>query len=683
MKLHHINIKNIVSLLLLSGAFVSCEDFLDKEPPAKLLPTDYYQSEDQVQACANQFYADVLPSHSGAYGIFAFDNSTDNQTGRGADNKYAPGQWKVGMDNGNWSWGTIRNINYQLNTILERYNNKQINGTDKNICQYIGELYFFRAYKYFDLLRQWGDLPIIKEAFPDDEAILVAASTRSPRNEVARFILGDLDTAIEYMSENFESRHTRVSPDVARIVKSRVALFEASWLNNFKGTPFVPLGEGWPGKEKDYNAGYQYPANNIDAEIKYFFEIAAKEAETIADKYKGSLVTNTGIVPQSAEQANANPYFNLFGNTDMTPYKEVLLWREYNKGLGICNNVEVAIQHGNWANGVTRGMVEGFVMADGKPRYDSQYAYDDNSIAKVRENRDPRFTIFLKEPGQINVFKNMQDNTGDQIKEIEDYPHITEGSEEYGNTTGYTLRKGGTFDRSLTKNWNGYTAAICFRATEALLNYMEAEYMLTHSVASGKILEYWRLIREKAGFTGVAVDPQVTIDATDMNEETKGLDKGEAYDWGAFTAGKPIDKELYCIRRERRCELMAEGLRWMDLIRWRSLDQLVAKSYHIEGFRLWNSDITAWYNFTPDKYDGSSSAQVSSPNLGNYLRPYEKNMSAGNMFKDGFRWSMAQYLQPLPLKQFLLTSPDYSTMELSPLYQNPYWPMTADQPAEK
>lgn len=33
---------------------------------------------------------------------------------------------------------------------------------------------------------------------------------------------------------------------------------------------------------------------------------------------------------------------------------------------------------------------------------------------------------------------------------------------------------------------------------------------------------------------------------------------------------------------------MAEGLRWMDLIRWRSLEQMCKEPYHVEGFRLWD-----------------------------------------------------------------------------------------------
>lgn len=675
MKLNINMIKIVLPVMLLGGILSSCDDFLDKEPPSKIVPSDYYRSEDQVQAVANKFYTDVLPSHGGSYGTFGSDNHTDNQAGMSATGKYAVGQWKVGMNNDNWSWGTVREINYQLTAILERYEKKEITGNDANIRQYIGELYFFRAYRYFGLLRQWGDFPIVTEAFPDNEAILVAANKRMPRNEVARFILDDLDTAISYMNSSLETR-TRVTADAAVLMKSRVALFEGSWLTNFKGTPFVPNGEGWPGKVKDYNANYQFPTGSIDNEAKYFFEEAAKAAEIVAEKYKAKLVENTGKIPQSASDPE-NPYFKLFGNLDMSKFPEVLLWREYNRGLSIQNDVETAVNRGNYGIGVTRSLVEGFLMEDGKPVYAQRtgYQYNDETLAKVRENRDPRLTIFLKEPGQTNVFLNLDDRIGDMAVTIEPNPDITNGAGDRAYTTGYTLRKGGTFDKALAGNGKGYVASIVFRATEALLNYIEAQYMLTGNIGSGKILEYWKLVREKAGFEGAAVDPQTTIAATDIQKEK--------LDWGAYTAGRLLaDPVLYNIRRERRCELMAEGMRWMDLIRWRSLDQLKQENYHIEGFHLWNTPMTDWYNFTEMDYNGSSSAKVSSPTLSEYLRPYQKNMGSGNLYKDGYTWSMAHYLEPMPIKQFLLTSSDYTSIDLSPLYQNPYWPTTADQPAE-
>lgn len=155
---------------------------------------------------------------------------------------------------------------------LTNYNNKEVTGSEKNIRQYIGELYFLRAYAYFTMLQKWGDLPIVKEDLPLDEEYLIEMNKRSPRNEVARFILEDLGHAVEYMSDNFDTRKNRISPDVAKLLKSRVALFEASWLENFKGTAFVPNGEGWPGKSKDYNASYEYPLGTIDKEIEFFWK---------------------------------------------------------------------------------------------------------------------------------------------------------------------------------------------------------------------------------------------------------------------------------------------------------------------------------------------------------------------------------------------------------------------------
>ena len=663
-----------LTVLIILGIFglSSCSDFLDMEPPSYVTPEDYYQNESEVQACANKFYS-ILPSHGGwDYGTFAIDNNTDNQAGMSADNKYAKGLWLVGQTNGNWYWSNIRDINYQMNTILAKYKVKKILGSDTNIRQYIGELYFFRAYAYFDMLQKWGDLPIVTQSFLDDDSILVAANKRRPCNEVARFIISDLDTAMTYMKDNFETRHTRISPEVANLFKSRVALYEGSWLTNFAGTPFVPNGPGWPGKNKDYSADYNYPTGSVEAEAKYFFQIAAQSAEQVAEKYKGNLVTNTGRIPQSTSDPD-NPYFSLFGNTDMSKYPEVLLWREYSKSLGVVNDVEVAIQHGDLGVGITRGLVESFLMKDGRPVYASNYQYRDSTLTSVAKNRDPRLTIFLKVPGQINVFKNMDASYGDLAVPVEPVPVITNHVSEKGYSTGYTIRKGGTFDKALCANGQGYTASITFRATEALLNYMEAEYMLTKDINAGHILEYWKIVRQKAGFTGDAVNPEVTIKVTDMSKEK--------LDWGAYTGGKLLtDKVLYNIRRERRCELMAEGLRWMDLERWRSLDQLINTPYHIEGFHLWNTPMEKWYNNLVA--NGSSSSNASESSRSEYLRPYEI-VSTNNPFYNGFTWAMAQYLQPLPIKEFLLTSSDHVSIERSPLYQNPYWPTVPDEPAEK
>ena len=656
-------------MLLLAASLSSCEDFLNKEPLSNVIPEEYYLTADQIQAATVTYYDQIMPNLQGAFN----DGSTDIQVGLSASSSFGTGLYKVGMDNSNYDWGLIRNLNYVIDKVETNLAANLVTGDEDILNQSLGELYFMRALRYFNMYRSFGDLPIVTKPLPANEDSLVVASKRMPRNEVARFIITELDKAHDLLVENFDPARNRVSPDVARLVKARVALFEGSWLKNFAGTAFVPNGEGWPGKTKDYNANYEYPAGDIQAESKWFYETARDAAEEVAEKYKGLLTINTGIVPQSDN--DVNDYFYMFGAVDMSPYKDILMWREFSKGKEVTCNTEVGVQFGNWGTGVTRAGVESFVMKDGLPRYASHdgFTYDDSEIATVRANADPRLHIFLKEPGQANLFKNMDSPTTHGVP-VEPYPDITNTDSQKGYSTGYTLRKGGTFDKALAENFYAYNGAISFRATEALLIYMEAAYELTKDLNAGHILEYWKAVRTAAGFTGDAIDPQGMIAATDMNHDKDN--------WVSYTAGHQLtDKVEFNIRRERCSELFGEGLRGMDLARWRSYDQLMTAPCHVEGFHLWNTPMESWYEGLIA--DGSVSANVSSRNLSEYLRPFEKNMTSSNLYKDGLTWHMAHYLNPMPIRQLILTSSDHTNPENSPLYQNPYWGLTPDTPAEQ
>jgi hypothetical protein len=668
MKLLNIN-RYLLSIFLL-GCFFSCNDFLDKEPLSKITPENYLNEESQLAAYANGLYTNILPSHGNwSYGTFGIDQHTDNQAYITYDNRYVPGQWKVGQTGGDWYFNYIYSCNYFLNTVLPRYNSKGISGSDVKIKHYIGEIYFLRAYEYFKRYQEFGDFPIITEPLPDQLVPLIEASKRSPRNEVARFILSDLDKAIELLSTNIDSRKTRITKDVALLLKSRVALFEGTWLKYFKGTAFVPNGEGWPGKDKDYNANYSYPSGDIDSEINYFLQESMNAAKQVADKYIDNLTVNTGEVQQSATDP-VNPYMDMFGSVDLSGYDEVLLWREYSKGLGITHCVVVAAQFGDYGVGVTRGLVESFLMKNGLPIYanNSGYKGDDN-IANVRKDRDPRLSLFLKEPGQKNII--YESTEGDHAVPIEPVPNITAASAEKAYSTGYALRKGGSFYQNQCGNGQSYTGSITFRAVEALLNYIEACYEKNGTIDS-KADEYWRAIRTRAG-----VDPDYnkTITATDMSKEALN-------DWGAYSKGVLLNPTLYNIRRERRNELMAEGLRYMDLRRWRAMDQMINNPYHIEGIKIWG-EMQNWYKNNDGSSQliyGTDKANVSSPERSMYLRPYEKVSTS--LVYNGYKWSMAHYLQPIAVQHFLITASDGKTVSTSPIYQNPGWPTVAGEGAK-
>lgn len=652
---------NIVLLLILGslGFFTSCEqDFLERPPLSNITPEQYLQEESQLAAYAINRYGS-LPTHGQwSFGTFGIDANTDNMASIGYDTKYAPGQWRVGQSGGDWDFGNIYQCNYFLQTVIPRWEAGEITGSAQNVGHYIGEMYFFRAWEYFDKVQKLGDFPIVTTILKDDLSELTEASKRRPSSEVVRFIISDLDSAIDLMlSKSPDGAQNRLNKACAQLLKSRVALYEATWLKNFKGTAFVPNGSGWPGAEKEYNQGYQFQAGDIDAEIDWLLGQSMEAAAAVADAY--TLVPNNGVLEQSATDAN-NPYFHMFSDVDMSGYNEVLLWRQYDNGLGIQHNVPVYAQLGNAGVGLTRGMVESFVMANGLPIYAAGSGYQgDDFISDVRANRDGRLWLFLKQPDQINVL--FPSILGTHATPIEPIPDITNSNSEKGYSTGYAIRKGLNYDAAQCANGGGYTGAIVFRATEAYLNYMEACYEKNGSL-DGKASSYWTSIRNRAG---VDAGYQKTISNTIMQNEAKN-------DWGAYSAGQLIDPTLYNIRRERRCELMAEGLRWMDLKRWRALDQMITQPYHVEGFKLWGP--------MQDRYDpsklsyGSATSLVSSPAVSDYLRPYEKN--GNELVKDGYKWTMAHYLSPIAAQHFLITS----TNGVSPIYQNPGWSTAPNTP---
>lgn len=667
-------LKNSIYILMtaaLGMSLSSCNDMLDMEPESSISPENYLKEESQLGAYALKCY-NYLPM-DGTVGPCGSDNTTDIQAGMSVPNKYLNDKWKVGQTGGAWDFENIYNVNYFLNTVEPRYEAGEISGNDANIRHYIGEMHFFRALLYFGKLSSLGDFPIITTTLKDNKEELIEASKRMPRNEVARFILEELDKASTMMLPTSpDGNRNRMNASIAQILKSRVALFEGTWLKYFKGTPFVPNGPEWPGASKDYNAGYQFKAGSIDEEINWFLDQAIEASAAVADAYE--LTPNSGILPQSATESNE--YVEMFGAIDLKPFSEVMLWKAHDKGLGITHNIQVNASTSNVGIGVTRAMINSYLLKDGRPYY-AEYGIDggDESIEEIRANREDRAMLFLKQPGQINMWINL--DMGSHGGPVEPaVMNITSGSEQFRYNTGYTSRKGVNPDKALCDNWGSYGGVIIYRASEAYLNYIEAYYE-RYGQLDGKATAYWNALRERAGISGSI---QSTIDATDMAIESK-------FNWSAYSGGQLIDKTLYNIRRERISELMGEGFRWDDLRRWRSMDQLMETPYFVEGIKVWGDYYKEFYRKAGEenkdyllKYEGED-ANVSSPELSKYLRVYQYNKES--LGYNGYTWHMGHYLDPIAIQHFKITANDQESYSDSPVYQNPYWPVKADVPALK
>jgi starch-binding outer membrane protein, SusD/RagB family len=646
----------------------SCNKFLDREPLSDVTQESYFNSEADLAAYTLARYN--FPTHSGwGPGTHSFDNHTDNQATSGFSTRWIPGEWRVPQNYNPvaidpWSFSNIRQINYFLEVVLPRWQANKISGNAGNITHYIGEAYFLRAFEYFNKVQTFGDFPIVKNTLPDEQATLTQASKRRPRNEVARFILADLDSAVQLLSATPPSGKNRISKNAALLFKSRVALNEGSWLTYHKGTAQVPGGTGWPGTGKVENFNI-----NIDTEIDFFLTQAMDAAAQVADAV--SLVTNSPN--DNGYNSSANPYFKMFADVSLESYGEVLLWRAYDPNKGINHNVSHYINRNGGNTGYTRGFVDNFLMQNGLPIYASGSGYKgDDSIHLVKENRDRRLQLFMKMPGEVRV-TDVKNGDGSAI--VEGYPDII-GLPETRYVTGYALKKGLSYLNDQGEGSKGATGSIVFRAVEAYLNYIEAVYLKNGSL-DPKADQYWKAIRTRAG---VDPDYQKTIAATILTEEAKN-------DFAAYSKGQLLtDATMYNIRRERRSELIAEGMRYYDLKRWRALDQLKSNPYMVEGFKLWGP-MKDWYKDangasklieaeTPGK-----TANVSKKSESNYLRPYRVNLSASNLAKEGYKWTPAHYLEPIAIQHFQITASNPSDLGTSVLYQNPGWPTVANQGA--
>lgn len=648
-------LNNHVLILAASLFSFSCNGFLDKEPESALTPDQYLSTDANLGSYALDLY-NMLPSHGQySYGTFEYDKHTDNMAYVTPSDAFAPGYWKVGQTGGAYDFSQIYRCNYFLDIVIPKIEAGEITGTQSNIEHYLGEVYFFRAFAYFEKLKSLGDFPIVKTCLEDDMEVLRDASKRAPRNEVARFIIEDLDKAIELLGDTPPSGgKNRLNKACARLFKSRVALYEGTWLKYFKGTAFVPGGKDWPGTSKDYNVNYTYPLGSIEDEIVYFLTEAMNESKMVADAYP--LVENTGKYQNTAAEPT-NPYYDMFASINMESYSEVMLYRSYDSGLQIDHAVSAYASRANNGCGTTKSMVDAFLMANGKPIYAEDSGYPgDSDLMTLTKGRDSRLVIFLKKPGD----NNFHNEAGSEGVTVEPWPDITSGTTNLKYCTGYALRKGKSFDGAMA-SFHDMTGSIVFRAVEAYLNYIEACYEKTgaiDAIADG----YWRDIRRRAL---IEEDYNVTIASTDMNIEA-------ASDWGAYSAGNIVEPTLYNIRRERRCELIAEGFRNQDIRRWRSLDQMIEIPYHVLGMNLWeNVNLSDLGTLEENK-------TVSSRSFSKYLAPY--HISDNNRAYNGYKWKMAHYLDPIAVQHFLITG--NGTVTDSPLYQNPGWPVTAGEGAE-
>lgn len=235
MKSYILNISWWIPLLVI---YTSCDSFLEEEPKTFLSPDAYFQSEAQVEAAVNGIYTFLDDRFAGDIGpgtqryllLEYLHGYGDKPASTGnihlnqaitltiaEDNVYVEKMWETG-------YKAIENCNSIIEG-MENVTPEIMNPNAKNLLW--GEVYFLRAYNYFNLVRLFGKVPLKLSSTKNLSNTQVDLSTIE---EVYAQIEKDLLIADSLMVNNsWASVEGRVAKGAVKALLSKVYLTMAGY----------------------------------------------------------------------------------------------------------------------------------------------------------------------------------------------------------------------------------------------------------------------------------------------------------------------------------------------------------------------------------------------------------------------------------------------------------------------
>jgi len=212
----------IITILFLSIIGLnSCEDFLNLSPISEMATSSYYKNDNQVEEGVIDIY-DGMQAYVQIEWPLA-EMRSDNSHTRA---QRSEGEWQefetmnVQTINATVStyWAENYNVIFRANTVLANIENVS-NATLK--LQFEGEAKFARALSHFNLVRAFGDIPIIDKVINYNDAEYFP---RDPQNEVYSFIESDLMTAIDNLPPRTGIAEGRATKGAAQAILAKVYL---------------------------------------------------------------------------------------------------------------------------------------------------------------------------------------------------------------------------------------------------------------------------------------------------------------------------------------------------------------------------------------------------------------------------------------------------------------------------
>jgi hypothetical protein len=199
-------------------ALASCKkSFLDKTPVDAIAQEDFYKTPDDAFKALVASY-NVLDLTGYGNIVLSSEITSDDCFGGGGLADNGPRQWDKFQDYTNLNsdaWKKYYQGIYRANTLLAQMDNVDFGTTPALKSQYLGETYFLRAYYYFDLVRMFGNVPLLTKPIEGSNYYIPQASSDS----VYRLIASDLKQAISLLTPSAVAYSSIKSTDYGRATK--------------------------------------------------------------------------------------------------------------------------------------------------------------------------------------------------------------------------------------------------------------------------------------------------------------------------------------------------------------------------------------------------------------------------------------------------------------------------------
>ena len=186
---------NLIAIALLGFSFSSCSDFLEQNPQTDLSENDFYKTADDILSAVNGVYSSLqegdIYGNWYVFGEIPSDN-TRNQLSGSVTTQNEFDQFYIDTQNSMIAnfWKAAYKVINRTNTVLGRIDGIEINTELAN--RYKLECKFIRALMYFNLVRVYGDVPLVLKEISISESYDIL---REPKENVYNQIIADLKEA--------------------------------------------------------------------------------------------------------------------------------------------------------------------------------------------------------------------------------------------------------------------------------------------------------------------------------------------------------------------------------------------------------------------------------------------------------------------------------------------------------